>query len=311
MRFGLTAAREERASPTKTDEQHEADICANAPECSPVRGMASKQCLVNGVVAKRRSTIATAGNQEAVRPIVFTRFRSSECRTRSLSDSRSVVAKGPMSMTTKQTREVAFIDSKVDDLATLLTGLRRGVEPILLSAGERPARQMARVIAERQRLTAIHVIAHGVPGQLNFGTRALALETLEEDAQDLNKIGKALGPEGKLLLWSCDAGQGARGSAFVQGLVRLTGADVRAATGRVGSPVLGARWELDVAYGKGKEPVLPPLSAQGMARYLGILAGLQRDNQPVARLAPLASVTSVVTDAISRLGEFIDFEVAR
>jgi hypothetical protein len=31
------------------------------------------------------------------------------------------------------------------------------------------------------------------------------------------------------------------GAAFVNGLARLTGADVRAATGRIGSPILGAR----------------------------------------------------------------------
>src|SRR5262249_1702151 len=146
------------------------------------------------------------------------------------------------------------------------------VEPILLSDLEPAPRQMAKAVAGRHDLVAIHVLAHGAPGEVHFGACAMALESLEEDAPDLGTIGKALGDDGKFLIWSCDAGRGAGGCAFVRGLARLTGADVRAATGRIGSPILGARWDLDVAYGKGKEAAVPPLSAQGMARYLGLFA---------------------------------------
>jgi hypothetical protein len=177
-----------------------------------------------------------------------------------------------MSMTTTTKREVAFIDRYVDDLPTLLAGLRPGVEPILLSDMESTASQMANAVAGRQDLIAIHVLAHGAPGEVHFGAGAMSLESLEVDAVDLGTIGKALGAEGKFLLWSCDAGQGVRGCALVSGLARLTGADVRAPTGRIGAPILGAKWELDVAYGKGKGAAVAPLSAQGMARYIGFFA---------------------------------------
>src|SRR5262245_58849425 len=126
-----------------------------------------------------------------------------------------------MSMTTTTKREVAFIDRHVDDLPTLLAGLRADVEPILLSDLEPAPRQMALAVAGRQDLVAIHVLAHGAPGEVRFGARAMSLENLEEDAVDYEAIGKALGRNGKLLLWSCDAGQGPRGCAFVSGLARL------------------------------------------------------------------------------------------
>lgn len=60
--------------------------------------------------------------------------------------------------------EVAFIDPAVTDLDVLLGGLRPEVEPILLNATEPGPRQMARALAGRGGLEAIHIIAHGAPG---------------------------------------------------------------------------------------------------------------------------------------------------
>ena len=42
--------------------------------------------------------------------------------------------------------EIAFIDRGIDDLATLLAGMRPEVEPILLSDDEPAPRQMARAV---------------------------------------------------------------------------------------------------------------------------------------------------------------------
>jgi hypothetical protein len=55
----------------------------------------------------------------------------------------------PMSASTSQKREIAFIDPGVDDLQTLLQGIRPDVEPILLTADEPAPRQMARAVQGR------------------------------------------------------------------------------------------------------------------------------------------------------------------
>ena len=47
------------------------------------------------------------------------------------------------SMSVSHRREIVFIDRGVDDLATLLGGIRSDVEPILLSNDEPAPRQMA------------------------------------------------------------------------------------------------------------------------------------------------------------------------
>src|SRR5919198_2055022 len=85
------------------------------------------------------------------------------------------------SMTTAtRKREIAFIDRGVDDLATLLAGIRPDVEPILLSNDEPAPRQMARAVQGREeQLDAIHVIAHGRPGEVSFSAGALAAETID------------------------------------------------------------------------------------------------------------------------------------
>src|SRR5262249_37651049 len=168
------------------------------------------------------------------------------------------------------TREIAFIDRNVDDLGTLLAGIRPEVEAILLSNDQPAPCQMACAVRGREGLEAIHVIAHGRTGQVGFAAGALSLESLAGYAVDLGAIGRALGDDGKLLLWSCETAVGARGSAFLEALESATGAEVRAATGTIGSQALGGRWELDVS--SGKETVAAPLTARGMAGYAGVLA---------------------------------------
>ena len=166
--------------------------------------------------------------------------------------------------------EIAFIDRNVDDLATLLAGLRSGVEPILLSADAPAPRQMAEVLKHRSDLAAIHLIAHGAPGQVNCGSSALALETIENDDEDLAAIGRALGDGGSLQLWACNTARGERGAAFVDALARATGAEVLAATGLVGAAALGGGWELHVRSGASKSRA--PLTAHGMANYAAVMA---------------------------------------
>jgi hypothetical protein len=115
-------------------------------------------------------------------------------------------------------REIAFIDCEVSDFNTLLAGLRPGVEAVVLTAARSATAQMATVLRERSGLKAIHVIAHGRPGEVSFGAGPLSLETIDAQATDLMSIGEALAHDGRLLLWSCEAGKGRRGDYFIDAL---------------------------------------------------------------------------------------------
>jgi large repetitive protein len=130
--------------------------------------------------------------------------------------------------------------------------------------------QMAEALRDRGRLASIHILAHGQPGEVSFDAGPLSLETMGEQATELAAIGRALGEDGDLRLWSCQTGEGERGAGFVDALARATHAQVAGSTRRVGVAALGGRWELDACCGGAKARA--PLTAEGMAAYAGVMA---------------------------------------
>ena len=143
-----------------------------------------------------------------------------------------------------RTAEILFIDAGISDLATLLGGLRPGVEAIVLDSARPAASQVAAALAGRRGLEAVHVIAHGSPGRVTFAADEWSAATPAEQATDFAAIGQALGERGGLRLWSCFAGAGAEGEALVARLTAATGAAVVAASGLVGAQrsAGGGRW---------------------------------------------------------------------
>ena len=166
-------------------------------------------------------------------------------------------------------RAIAFIDRNVDDLGTLLAGISPHVEPILLSDDEPAPRQMVRAVKGRADLDAIHVIAHGRPGEVSFGAGALSLDTTDEHAAELAEVGRML-RGGAIHLWTCETARGRRGAAFIEALARASGAPIAASTQRVGAAAGGGRWQLDAR--PGAIHASAPLTAQGVASYAGVMA---------------------------------------
>jgi hypothetical protein len=162
-------------------------------------------------------------------------------------------------------RELVFVDPGVSDIETLLGRLRPEIEAILLDPVRPAAHQIAAAVAGRHGLDAVHVIAHGAPGRVNFAAGDWSAATLEDEAEDLAAIGQALGAARSLNLWSCQTAAGPAGAAFIAGLARASGADIAAATGLVGAAALGGGWELTAA-------ARPPLTAGGVAGYAGVMA---------------------------------------
>jgi Domain of unknown function (DUF4347) len=164
-------------------------------------------------------------------------------------------------------REIVFIDPAVEAIDVMLAGLRPGVEAILLDAEEPAPRQMARALVGREGIEAIHVIAHGAPGEVCFSAGILSARTIQAHADDLAELGRT---RPRLLLWSCNTGAGEMGRRLVHTIVHSTGMEVATSSRLVGSAACGGAWELDT-------PVAAPLTTQGAAAYpatLGITINL-------------------------------------
>lgn len=128
--------------------------------------------------------------------------------------------------------EIAFIDLNVDDLRTLLAGLRPDIEAIVLDEALPAPTQIARALHGRSGLDAIHVVAHGRPGEVSFAAGALSLGNLPEHAGGLERIGAALG-EGSINPWSCVTRKGESGQAFVEAFAK--GVRISASEGLIGA----------------------------------------------------------------------------
>ena len=169
-----------------------------------------------------------------------------------------------------QSREILFVDPAISDLSAVLGALRPGVDAIVLDSARSPARQIAMTLERRNDLTAVHVIAHGAPGRVNFVAGEWSTSTLASEADDLAAVGRALGSDGDLRLWSCNSGAGEEGTDFVGRLSQATGARTSFATYPIGAAALGGTWEL-LAH-TGDALAEPPLTAAGVAAYRGIFS---------------------------------------
>ncbi|MFO1148330.1 MAG: DUF4347 domain-containing protein [Alsobacter sp.] len=162
-------------------------------------------------------------------------------------------------------REIAFIDPAVDQVDVLVNGMREGVEAIVLRA-DRPALEQMAVHLEGERgIAAVHVFAHGRPGEIAFSQGALTEASIDANRTTLTRLGDALS-EGSIALWSCRAGEGARGEGLVNALAQATGASVHASDRVIGSANLGGSWVLFDPEFKS------PLSDEAVNNYQGILA---------------------------------------
>lgn len=194
-------------------------------------------------------------------------------------------------------REVAFIDPLVRDPHLLLAGIRPGVEPILLSEDEPALRQMARTLSARAELDAIHVIAHGQSGSVDFASGSLSIQAIDSCGDELSRLGAALAADGALLLWSCDTGAGEAGATFVDAIGRASGARVAAASGPVGAQLLGGAWHLD----RGTGPAPQPLSIEGMATYPWVMATFNGTNGGDVANASTGTLTGFTGGTVAEL----------
>jgi len=98
---------------------------------------------------------------------------------------------------------------------------------------------------------AIHLLSHGSPGQIGVGIDQLTGRNLEEFASQLHELGGLMAPEGDVLIYGCNVGEGADGAVLVDRFARLTGADIAASDDVTGLVAISGNqdWELEVTSG--------------------------------------------------------------
>ena len=166
-------------------------------------------------------------------------------------------------------REIAFVDTRLDNWQSLVSGIRPGVEVILVQANENGIERMLAALQGQHDISAIHVFGHGASGIAEIGSSLLSTDTLTGLKSQLTTIGSSLTAEGDILLYGCNIAQGQAGIDFTTRLSEITGAGVAASTDATGSAARGGNWVLEAR--TESIGVASALSAAAQAGYDSVL----------------------------------------
>jgi hypothetical protein len=158
-----------------------------------------------------------------------------------------------------QRTELVFVDPTVSDPDTLLAGVSPDMRVFLLDPARDAIAQIAEVVSQyaEGQIDAIHLIAHGSEGRIEFSSGVLDAATMQgTHAEALAQIGKHLSGEADILVYGCNFGHGEEGQFAAEQLARITGADVAASDDATGHAGLGGDWDLERWIGSIESEVL-------------------------------------------------------
>ncbi|MBI2353743.1 MAG: DUF4347 domain-containing protein, partial [Deltaproteobacteria bacterium] len=161
--------------------------------------------------------------------------------------------------------EVAFVDARVPDIQTLLAGIKPGVKIFVLDPDRDGVTQVTQALRDAGKVSAIHIVSHGAPGDLFLGATELNSDTLAARANDISAWRANLTENADVLIYGCDVAKGSIGQQFVQSLSNVTGADVAASGDKTGAATLGGNWVLETVTGPVEAAGL--MTAEGAAAY--------------------------------------------
>ena len=168
-------------------------------------------------------------------------------------------------MTASANPSVVFIDSRVPDIQTIMAAAAPGAHIVVLDPNWDGIQQMAETLSGMRDVASVSVVSHGNAGSLLLGSGSLSSSNLASHQAALQTIGQALGPQGDLLLYGCDIGEGAQGAQFLAALAKLTGTNVAASTNPTGGTSQGGDWNLEIA--TGTIDAAPALNTTALTSY--------------------------------------------
>src|SRR4028119_88742 len=89
---------------------------------------------------------------------------------------------------------LVFLDSKVEDYHSLISGISPNAEVTILDETLGGIEQITERLATKQNIEAIHIISHGSPGAVQLGANTLNNSNIESFAPVLKQWRKALIP---------------------------------------------------------------------------------------------------------------------
>ncbi len=172
--------------------------------------------------------------------------------------------------------ELVFVDTGVEDYESLVADLRatssegRSLEIFYLESNRDGVEQISEVLADFQRVDAVHIISHGSDAAVQLGNSWLSNDTLSIYENELTSWSTSLAEDADLLFYGCELADGGDGNSLIDQVAKLTGADVAASDDLTGAATLGGDWVLE--YTVGEVETQTQLQAEQGAQWQGLLA---------------------------------------
>ncbi|MDH3871502.1 MAG: DUF4347 domain-containing protein, partial [Gammaproteobacteria bacterium] len=204
-------------------------------------------------------------------------------------------------------QEIIFVDTDTPDYQVLVDDLlanqdaTRHFEVVLLNNQRDGVTQVSEALSMFEDVDAVHIISHGDDGSIELGDSVLDFEALKANVDAIQSWGDTLTAEGDILIYGCNLAATSAGEALVDGLAKLTGADVAASDDLTGSTEQGGDWELEYTSGAIETDIA--LSAQAQADFDGVL-----NSAPV--LSGANDLTSIDEDPVSNPGTLVSDLIA-
>lgn len=146
--------------------------------------------------------------------------------------------------------QVAFIDGSLPDYQTIIKDLPAGVTAVVIDPTRDGIAQISTYLDAHPGVGAIHLVAHGVEGNLEIGTSVLDANSIASVYKTaLQSIGSHMAAGGDILIYGCNFAAGADGASVENLIAQTTGMNVAAADHIVGAASLGGSWVLDKTIG--------------------------------------------------------------
>ncbi len=132
--------------------------------------------------------------------------------------------------------------------------------------------QISDLLSDFDDLAELHIFAHGAMGAMRLGNTTVNADTLSRRASQLKTWDNAFQPEGDILLYGCNVGDGSEGLDFVNRLSELISADVAASDDITG---ISGDWQLENTIGDvSAAAVLQASDWQGNLEIVNIIPGI-------------------------------------
>ena len=151
--------------------------------------------------------------------------------------------------------ELVIIDSRAPNFQQLHNDVikaqqqGRDINVVILDAHRDGIQQISDAISQYNKLDAVHIVSHGKDGQLELGATQLNKQSLKQRSEEIAQWQDVFTERGDVLIYGCNLAESSDGTALVNSLSKITGADVAASDDVTGNSILGGDWVLEYKTG--------------------------------------------------------------